>query len=326
MNRNTNAKILLLLLFFFMGLMIGCTADFYVSKEGKSLDYNPLFNSKVDILFVVDTSGSMERHQEYLADTSPGLMARLLTLGIDFQMAVTTTDLSEKGERGAFVGETKILMPGQPNLDQRLRKNLLLGSQGSSHEEGLAAARRALMAPLINNENAGFLRPDAFLVIMVLSNENDYSADNTQDYINFFNELRPPLPGRERGWMLNFIGVTGSAQENCTTFSDYKDVGHRYMDLVRFSGGQAHTICTTNLKTAVENVQSVLLTLLTEIPLERVPDPETITVYFNNTEVPRHETNGWSFRPEKNSVVFHGNYIPKSITKINIFYTPISAK
>ncbi len=311
---------------FMFCFLLGCTADFYINKEGKSLVYNPLFNSKVDIAFIVDNSGSMERHQDYLANSAPGLTARLETLGFDYQIAVASTDLSENGQRGLFVGDQKVLASGQSNLDQKLRKAILLGSQGSSQEEGLGAAKRALSNPLLNGENSGFLRPDAFLVIIVLSNENDYSTDKAQDYVDFFDNLKPPLSGRERGWMLNFIGVTGAKDENCTTFSDYKDVGFRYMDLVRYSGGQAHTICTTSLKTAVDNVQNALLTLLTEVSLERVPHPETIKVYFNNAEVPMDEHNGWSYRSEKNSIVFHGTFIPKTITKINIFYTPTSPK
>ncbi|OQW46114.1 MAG: hypothetical protein A4S09_16905 [Proteobacteria bacterium SG_bin7] len=311
---------------FIFYFLLGCTADFYVNKEGKSLVYNPLFNSKLDILLVVDNSGSMEKHQEYLANSAPGLTSRLESLGFDFQIAVTSTDLSQQGQRGRFVGDQKILASGQPQLDQKLRKYILLGSQGSSQEEGLGAAKRALSSPLVEGENAGFLRSDAFLIILILSNENDYSSDKAQDYVDFFNELKPPLEGRERGWMLNFIGVTGAKDENCTTFGDYKDVGYRYLDLVRYSGGQAHTICTTNLKNAVDNVQKVLLTLLTEIILERVPDVETIKVYFNNVEVPKDEHNGWSYRAEKNSVIFHGTFIPKTITKINIFYTPVAAK
>ncbi len=318
-------KDLLALFFLCMGVL-GCTVDFDLGGDGKSLVYNPLFNSKVDILFIVDNSGSMEQHQEYLANTSPELMARLLTLGVDFQMAVTTTDLSANGHGGRFVGEPKILMPGQRDLDKILRQHLLMGSQGSSQEEGLEAARRALSEPLISSENAGFLRDDAFLAVLVLSNENDYSADKTQNYIDFFNELKPPLAGRERGWMLNFIGVTGKPEENCRTFSDYKDVGHRYLELVQVSHGQSHTICTTNLKTAIDNLQNALLTLLTEISLERKPDPETIVVMFNGTKIPQSADNGWTYSAEKNSVAFHGKYIPKTITKIDIYYVPTSPK
>lgn len=313
-------------LIFTFCLLVGCTADFYVNKEGKSLVYHPLFNNKIDLFFVVDNSGSMEKHQEQLAQSIPGLTAKLESLGFDFQIAVTSTDLSANGQGGQFIGDQKVLAAGQPKLDEKLQKYILLGSQGSSQEEGLGAAKRALSSPLVNGENSGFLRPDAFLVILVLSNENDYSADKAQDYVDFFNDLKPAVPGRDRGWMLNFIGVTGSKDENCSTFNDYKDVGFRYLDLVRSSGGLAHTICTMNLKNAVSNVQNAMLTLMTEIGLERIPVPETIKVYFNNVEVPMDESNGWSYRPEKNSIVFHGTYIPKTVTKINIFYTPTSSK
>ncbi len=304
-------------------LMLACTDNaFMLGASNDGLNYNPLFNSKVDILLVVDNSGSMDKHQSYLASSSQKLMQRLVELGFDFQIGVTSTDISSGGHKGKLIGSPAVITAHTPQAGSKLHERILLGVEGSNVEEGLEAAKMALT----NESNLGFLREDAFLLFVVLSNENDGSTDSTQNYAKFFAQVKPALPGRERGWMLNFIGVTGAANEDCKTFGDYKSIGTRYMDLAAFTGGTTSTICTADLSAAVKGVEKALLTVLTEIVLSRQPNPETLRVYFNGQEIPNDAVNGWTYSSAKNSVLFHGTYIPKVQTKIDIVFDPVSPK
>ena len=52
----------------------------------------------------------------------------------------------------------------------------LLGAQGCGFEHQLSSVRHALDPKLAPPENAGFLRPDAFLAVILLTNEDDCSA------------------------------------------------------------------------------------------------------------------------------------------------------
>jgi hypothetical protein len=313
-------KIFILL---FLLQVIGCTDNvFTLAPISQEQTFNPLFNSKVDILMIVDNSGSMEQHQSELASSAQNLVHRLVDLGFDFQIGVTSTDNSTSGHKGRFVGEPSIitLATGQPAA--KLHERILLGSDGSSVEEGLEAARLAVT----NTANYGFLRDDALLLVVVLSNEEDASPKAVEEYEKFFSALKPPLPGREHGWMLNFIGVTGKRDEDCKTFGNYKSIGTRYIELANFSGGNTSTICTADLSAAVNGVEKALLTVLTEIVLNRDPNPETLHVYFNNILVPNDLTNGWTYNAAKNSILFHGTYVPKVKTKIDITFEPQGAK
>ncbi len=316
-----------ILLTFILLFVVGCTdSAFLLAPGSQGLNYVPLFNSKVDILVVVDNSGSMDKHQEYLASSANDFVKRLKDLEFDFQIGVTSTDLSMNGHKGKLIGNPTFLNSKSANIGNSLRDRILIGVNGSSVEEGLSGARMALSEPNLSETNSGFLRSDAFLLLVVLSNENDSGNEPLQNYIDFFETLKPPTAVREKGWMLNFIGVTGLPGEDCKTFGDYKGIGTRYLELAKFSHGHVDTICTANLSYAVKGVEKSLLTLLTEIPLSRLPKVETLRVLFNDNEIPSNEQNGWTYNEAKNSILFHGSYIPKVKTKIDIFFDPVGTK
>jgi hypothetical protein len=136
----------------------------------------------VDILFVIDNSGSMGAVQESLAASLPSLFIDRLSDSLaptDFHIAVISTDMDDTAQSGRFQaapGNPKILTPDTPNVKQVLSDNLKLGTHGSGFERPLAAMEVALSLPLIGNENAGFLRAKALLGIVVVSDEDDCSG------------------------------------------------------------------------------------------------------------------------------------------------------
>ncbi|MDZ4660317.1 MAG: hypothetical protein SGJ18_01725 [Pseudomonadota bacterium] len=268
----------------------------------------------------------MLQHQEILFNTAPDLISRLQEKQFDFHLGATSTDVSGNGERGKLIGSPSYLINSTPNINERLKEKLLLGADGSNVEKGLEAFRLAFTEPLVSDSNQGFLRSDAFLLVVILSNENDQSEAATKDYINFLENLKSPTSTRKRSWMMHFIGVTGAADENCKTFGDYKDVGARYMELVHLSEGVSSTICTANLKNVLNHVEKTLLTLLTEISLSRIPIVESLRVSFNRILIPNDPTNGWTYNSQKNSIFFHGSFIPKSQTRIEIYFDPKDPK
>lgn len=59
--------------------------------DGRSDDDSPIDPNKVDMLWVIDNSGSMCEEQATLRENFKGFMKRLQTTPLDFQFAVTTT-------------------------------------------------------------------------------------------------------------------------------------------------------------------------------------------------------------------------------------------
>lgn len=163
--------------------------------------------AKADILWVVDNSGSMEWAQSQLTSRFNAYANKLQDMQVDFQLGVTSTEMCNinwtngdpapdefcpvgydimRGEkvngvmvgplRGELIGDSwtgkKFLLPGS-NFVNSFARLAKMGTMGSAVEHGLTAAKFAVQKSMNNGVNKGFLRNDAFLSIVVLSDEED---------------------------------------------------------------------------------------------------------------------------------------------------------
>jgi hypothetical protein len=185
--------------------------------------------SKMDIVFVIDDSGSMEQEQSNLATNFP-MFATLLQNytnpdgeHVDFRIAVTTTgrelhytttidfmgqqittpNPSEGFDNGAFregCGVNKRwLEPNDPGFNDALACRANVGTGGSSDEMPLLMSKWALADRIADGTNAGFLRDDALLGVVMLTDEDDTST--TQDN---FNVTLNPLDPNGGGFPIDF--------------------------------------------------------------------------------------------------------------------------
>jgi hypothetical protein len=163
---------------------------------------------KVDVLWVVDDSGSMEWAQEQLREKFEAFAQKLTQARVDFRVGVTSTDVCDinwttdgkaKPDKycpnksdispgakvnGVMIGPaqgrlikdsqtgSKVLSNSTPNFVQTFGRLSNLGTVGSGLEHGLTAARMAIEKAK-SGVNADFLRNDAFLSVIVLSDEED---------------------------------------------------------------------------------------------------------------------------------------------------------
>jgi hypothetical protein len=168
---------------------------------------------KLDLLFMVDNSSSMTPAQQKLIRELQSFATALegLAGGLpDLHVAVVSSDMGAPGDSSSSIGCTFIgddgqfhaepqngcastgLDPGATfisnsggvanytgELSDVLTCIAALGSNGCGFEHQLASVARALGADGLGpppETNAGFLRPDAELAIVLLSNEDDCSA------------------------------------------------------------------------------------------------------------------------------------------------------
>ncbi len=160
---------------------------------------------KTDILFVVDDSGSMGEEQANLAQNFQTFIATLAASPVrnDFQIGVTTTSVDQPLDAvttrttfnvgpnagqpypagalvavdasGRYVSSPRILRGDSPTLVADFQANVNVGTYGSGKEQGLRAALLAVTDRVADGQNAGFLRPEARLVLIVVSDEDDCS-------------------------------------------------------------------------------------------------------------------------------------------------------
>ena len=220
------------------GLALACVGLLAVGASGcstRSLNiYVPSRN--VDILFVVDDSSKTARLQRNLIMNFPILMQRLEDPPgfADLHMAVVSTDMgagdgsiagcdANGGKNGVFQyaprggcgasglepGATYISnVGGVKNYTGKIEDVIAciapLGESGCGFEHPLAAAARALGADgrPAPAENQGFLRPEAFLFVVVVTNEDDCSAPpgsdlfDTKENASLDSALGPPTSFR----------------------------------------------------------------------------------------------------------------------------------
>ncbi|MEM7675233.1 MAG: hypothetical protein AAF449_04420 [Myxococcota bacterium] len=181
-----------------------------------------------DILFIVDNSGSMREEQENLAENFE-LFINEIAGGGDYRIAVVTTDQSNARERaglasfafssespyfartefdqgacvdttiaqGCFRGDdpaNRVIDAQALNVEDQIalfRRNVQVGTCGSGTERGLQAMRSALGMTGPNQCNAGFLREEANLVLIFVSDENDAGSDAVQTYVDFVGAVKP---------------------------------------------------------------------------------------------------------------------------------------
>lgn len=174
------------------------------SGPGPSLppDYMPPSCKKVDILFVIDDSGSMADNQLSLIRSFPGFvdgMRRKLAGAQDYHIGVVTSDdyyanqsgcgkigslitktggpKSSKMDCGPFPGPTprRYLTNEDTDLKQRFACIAQVGS-GGADDERMARGLLNAISPTTHQKggcNEGFLRPDSLLVIVLISDEDD---------------------------------------------------------------------------------------------------------------------------------------------------------
>ncbi len=139
-------------------------------------------SKRVDILFLVDNSGSMKEEQDKLKANFDGFIRELLQQDVnDFQIGVITTDMDDTEQSGklqAKKGYPRIIKGSQMTTQkviEAFKANTDVGVLGSPYEKGLAAIKAALSPPLINTTNKGFLRDNSLLAIILLGDEDDCS-------------------------------------------------------------------------------------------------------------------------------------------------------
>lgn len=188
----------------------------------------------IDVLAIVDDSCSMAPYQNALAAQLPRLHQALVEEGVDFHLGLTTTDLDLGGARGQLLGAPAFLEPSTPGAEAAWSSRIAVGTDGSGLDQGLEASRLALSAPLSGTSNAGFLRREASLLLLYVSDEDDGSAGAVSSYQSFF-EAEKPSPSDVR-----VDAIVTTPGSNCGPAAD------RYLQLVTASSGRVVDICASD--------------------------------------------------------------------------------
>jgi hypothetical protein len=234
--------------------------------------------SQVDVLFVVDNSGSMADNQQTLAQNFDTFINSAFGQNntVDFHLGVTTTGVLD-GSGGPLVAHW-LQREGQTQLDSDFEGQALVGTDGSGIELGLEGMRRALDDDAGSGNNAGFYRPQAALSIVIVGDEDDNGGDPTVGQID-------PSLARPVDTYIEFLrGLKGGnltstpvlVSTSCTPgqCDRYGAVATAFNGLVLDIGSQTWGQQLSQIGQATFGLQRLFR-------LNSTPDPSTVTVTVN---------------------------------------------
>ncbi len=301
-----------------LGFVLSCSPEAskqYVQPEYEKTNVSQdpniqYFDPTVDILFVVDNSGSMGTHQQNLADNISKFTKTFSKNSIlKYNIGVVTTDMmgcyySNCDSMGRLVGAIKVVSNGTPNKDTVLADNLTVGTGGSSFEESFAPVLAALDPTMLAGTNAGFYRPGASLAIIFITDAEDQSRNITpkQFYASLV-QMKNQDPKKVLGY--GVIVPTGVADCPRDEYANPDRIEDFLGMVVNGSKGQnVFNLCDPDFgqriagmaKDIVDEVGGVFY-------LNRMPAVDSIRVTYGKALLPQDAKKGWSFDAGRNAIV-----------------------
>ena len=237
----------------------------------------------IDILWVIDKSGSMNRFDAALL---AGIEAMMLALpASDWRLVIISADPTDSIASTEFP-----LVPGDDITDA---ENMLNTLPMGPWEEGF----NSVYEYIINNPySSTWMRPDAGLLVVFVSDEEEQSYVEYPYVSNFLSWYSV-----QRGGAVFMASIVNQPADTsmCTFPPSPIDVGDRYMEATSILGGIAIDICdedwspgVTDATHSIEPYESITLT--------HTPVVDSIRVFIDGAL----SAYGWTYSATDNTVKF----------------------
>lgn len=195
---------------------------------------------KVDLLFVIDNSGSMEDEQQNLLASFPGFISGIQEELADtdgFHVGITTSDaylfntppcniegalVTRTGGTGSSNSTCGPYLEGgsfiteMDNLNAAFQCAAQVGIMGDGDERPMTTMNAAV-SPALNGVgacNEGFIRDDALLVVVIITDEeDDHEIDGCDQ------APQPGSLGEPTDWFESLVAVKGDINTNVVVLS-----------------------------------------------------------------------------------------------------------
>ena len=239
----------------------------------------------VDIVWLIDQSGSMNQHAQSVVNGIEAMMLALPPTG--WRLGISTTAWQNSASIQEFP-----LIPGDTVQDAWNAYNAI-------GNYGLEAGFDSLYSYMVDNTyNPTWLRPDAGLLVVFVSDEEEQSNHHfnnsplgLQDFINWYGGQRNSV------FMASIVNVP-NADSVCPHNVPAFYVGDRYIDATNHFGGVVVDICSPDwapgVQEAATQVQPYDSWELSHTPIE-----DTLIVFVDFVEF-----TDWTYDALNNTVEF----------------------
>jgi len=297
-----------------VSLLTACSSEHALRRHEQVDAWYQHDISSVDILFVVDDSNSMAEEQQALADGFASFIELVDDAAVDFHLGVVNTDLDEPGS-ARMIGDPPFLTADDDYV-RLFQERALVGTQGSDQERGLQAAVEALSTDLLATDHEGFLRDEAQLLTVFVSDEDDCSDFGALDGMEgtdcYYEEqelvdtetlLAKLVASKSDRSQVSTAGILGLEGSSC----DDAYPGRRYLDVVRATGGLTGDICSSDWSGILFELGLNTVGEQSRFPLTELARAESLSVYVDDELAPDED---WTYDEADNAVVFDDDAIP----------------
>ncbi len=256
------------------------------------------FNNKVDILFVIDSSASMSQYRQRFANHINSFIVQLNSRQLDYRVALANMDMDDSNQLCSAMPRQLVGLPSYLTADNihLLKTRFFENSVSCQTTMGLDSMAHVISQDYLTQIDSDFIRDDAFLNVIFISDENDssneYGQSESEDFINILNSRKSKVPGYSRGWSAHFIGYLNEFS-TCDVLGSLLKVGSSYLRLVKASDGLSHPICNSNLYDVLNGLSKKIIQVSRTIKFAREPRETTIRVYVDDILIPRSAENGY---------------------------------
>lgn len=278
-------------------------------------------NAKVDIIVVMDGSGSMSTHQANLKQNIGAFVQELTKASyLDYRIAVTiagcrraaghsqySSDLCNEGlfhRASSAEKEPYFIRRGDPDEDVLLRSRLEVGTANDSRESFFSPVIKAITAPLNQHPaNRGFLRSQAYLIPIFVTDTDDQS--DLYDARQFYDNLIRIKGSSDLIIPYGAIIPSGFRRVGCSRDPVNNTPGEpvRIEEFLRTAGGSHFNLCGGSFGAdLVQVAQDLVSRVEPVIYLEDRPYVPSIRLYYGGEEIPNDFEKGWVYDPQRNII------------------------
>ena len=282
------------ILFLFLS-MLGCQSDFMaIEQERERITIvdsyiQPDQLEELDVLVVLDTSGSMSDNYDDVADGMNLLRTDIESLTLDYKFGYITMDPTRLSYLGPYDSSSTA-------IDMLMAPSLL---PSTSLEEGFGATYSFLGS----EEGLVFRRPEADFLLFLISDEDEQSSITAN---LFYEWLHAEFDGVEH----DVVAVTQLEGSEC---GYAYDIGEKYEELAALYNKDPIDICTEDWSVWLSD-SSYLTQVKDYVELSRHnPIEDSIAVY-----VDQNITNEWRYIEQSNTVQL--SFVPSHGSLIEVGY------
>lgn len=309
--------------------------EVFQEESLSAMESQPLPDPKINILFVVDNSGSMQNYQTLLSQNIEKFTNTFFNnTRLDYKIGVVpvydskflndkkvygTAGIRKMNPLGELV-ELKGVEPTNkkqvyitrdtPNAKEVLKKTVLIGTQWGPEAEESFSPVLAITNKEINSEiNQNFYDEDAYLAVIFITDADDVTRGLSAE--SFYQRLVDLKKGNaEKVLIAAALPKLSNNSENCV--KDGRGPVQSFPSLLAVSGGIEADLCSENFGEELASFGKQILNRVGRqvITLPATPDIDSLKVFYAVKGAPDSERqyisrsiNGYMLDPDKDQII-----------------------